>query len=136
MIALGAEACGAMAAVVEQTQEYLKTRQQFGVPLSKFQVLQHRLVEMFNEQAMSRAVVYRAAATLGSADPATRAKSAAAAKAQIGKSGKFVGQQAVQLHGGMGMTDELPVGHYFKRLSMIDITFGNAEYHRRRFAKM
>lgn len=136
MIALGAEACGAMAALVEQTQEYLKTRQQFGVPLSKFQVLQHRLVEMFNEQAMSRAVVYRAAATLGSADPATRAKSAAAAKAQIGKSGKFVGQQAVQLHGGMGMTDELPVGHYFKRLSMIDIAFGNAEYHRRRFAKM
>jgi hypothetical protein len=114
----------------------LKTRQQFGVPLSKFQVLQHRLVEMFNEQAMSRAVVYRAAATLGSADPATRAKSAAAAKAQIGKSGKFVGQQAVQLHGGMGMTDELPIGHYFKRLSMIDIAFGNAEYHRRRFAKM
>jgi alkylation response protein AidB-like acyl-CoA dehydrogenase len=136
MIALGAEACGAMAALVEQTQEYLKTRQQFGVPLSKFQVLQHRLVEMFNEQAMSRAVVYRAAATLGSADTATRAKSAAAAKAQIGKSGKFVGQQAVQLHGGMGMTDELPVGHYFKRLSMIDIAFGNAEYHRRRFAKM
>ncbi len=136
MIALGAEACGAMAALVEQTQEYLKTRQQFGVPLSQFQVLQHRLVEMFNEQAMSRAVVYRAAATLGSADTATRAKSAAAAKAQIGKSGKFVGQQAVQLHGGMGMTDELPVGHYFKRLSMIDIAFGNAEYHRRRFAKM
>jgi len=136
MIALGAEACGAMAALVEQTQEYLKTRQQFGVPLSKFQVLQHRLVEMFNEQAMSRAVVYRAAATLGTADAATRAKSAAAAKAQIGKSGKFVGQQAVQLHGGMGMTDELPVGHYFKRLSMIDIAFGNAEYHRRRFAKM
>jgi len=136
MIALGAEACGAMAALVEQTQEYLKTRQQFGVPLSKFQVLQHRLVEMFNEQGMSRAVVYRAAATLGSADAATRAKSAAAAKAQIGKSGKFVGQQAVQLHGGMGMTDELPVGHYFKRLSMIDVSFGNAEYHRRRFAKM
>jgi alkylation response protein AidB-like acyl-CoA dehydrogenase len=136
MIALGAEACGAMAALVEQTKEYLKTRQQFGVPLSKFQVLQHRLVEMFNEQAMSRAVVYRAAATLAAADGATRAKSAAAAKAQIGKSGKFVGQQAVQLHGGMGMTDELPIGHYFKRLSMIDIAFGNAEYHRRRFAKM
>jgi len=136
MVALGAEACGAMAALVEQTQEYLKTRQQFGVPLSKFQVLQHRLVEMFNEQAMSRAVVYRAAATIGAAEPATRAKSAAAAKAQIGKSGKFVGQQAVQLHGGMGMTDELAVGHYFKRLSMIDVAFGNAEYHRRRFARM
>ncbi|HUT47870.1 MAG TPA: acyl-CoA dehydrogenase family protein [Alphaproteobacteria bacterium] len=136
MIALGAEACGAMAALVEQTQEYLKTRQQFGVPLSKFQVLQHRLVEMFNEQAMSRAVVYRAAASIGSAGAATRARAAAAAKAQIGKSGKFVGQQAVQLHGGMGMTDELPVGHYFKRLSMIDVAFGNAEYHRRRFARM
>jgi alkylation response protein AidB-like acyl-CoA dehydrogenase len=136
MVALGAEACGAMAALVEQTQEYLKTRQQFGVPLSKFQVLQHRLVEMFNEQAMSRAVVYRAAATLGSADAATRAKSAAAAKAQIGKSGRFVGQQAIQLHGGMGMTDELPVGHYFKRLAMIDVAFGNAEYHRRRFSRM
>ncbi|MDH3234123.1 MAG: acyl-CoA dehydrogenase family protein [Alphaproteobacteria bacterium] len=136
MIALGAEACGAMAALVEQTQEYLKTRQQFGVPLSKFQVLQHRLVEMFNEQAMSRAVVYRAAASIGSADARARARAAAAAKAQVGKSGKFVGQQAVQLHGGMGMTDELPIGHYFKRLSMIDVAFGNAEYHRRRFAKM
>jgi len=136
MIALGAEACGAMAVLVEQTQEYLRTRQQFGVPLSKFQVLQHRLVEMFNEQAMSRAVVYRASATLTDSNEPTRTRAAAAAKAQIGKSGRFVGQQAVQLHGGMGMTDELPVGHYFKRLSMIDVAFGNAEYHRRRFAKM
>ena len=130
------EACGAMAALVEQTREYLTTRQQFGVPLSKFQVLQHRLVEMFNEAAMSKAVVYRAAATIDGADAATRAKAAAAAKAQVGRSGRFCGQEAVQLHGGMGMTDELPVGHYFKRLSMIDVAFGNAEYHRARYSRM
>ncbi|MCZ6859289.1 MAG: acyl-CoA dehydrogenase family protein [Alphaproteobacteria bacterium] len=135
-VALAAEAVGAMAALVEQTQDYLKTRKQFGVPLSKFQVLQHRLVEMFNEHQMAQALTFRACATLDNGAPAAIARTAAAVKAQSGKAGKFVGQQAVQLHGGMGMTDELPVGHYFKRLSMIDALFGNADFHLARFAGM
>ncbi|MHA1537189.1 MAG: acyl-CoA dehydrogenase family protein [Alphaproteobacteria bacterium] len=135
-VALAAEAVGAMAALVERTQDYLKTRQQFGVPLSKFQVLQHTLVDMFNEQQMAEALTFRAAGTLDSGTAKGIARSAAAAKAQSGKAGKFVGQQAVQLHGGMGMTDELPIGHYFKRLSMIDVLFGNADFHKARFAAM
>ena len=135
-VALAAEAVGAMAALVEQTQDYLKTRQQFGVPLSKFQVLQHRLVEMFNEQQMAQALTFRACAILDDGAPAAVARTAAAVKALAGKAGKFVGQQAVQLHGGMGMTDELPVGHYFKRLSMIDALLGNADFHKARFAAM
>ncbi len=135
-VALAAEAVGAMAALVEQTQDYLKTRQQFGVPLSKFQVLQHRLVEMFNEHQLAQALTFRACATLDNGAPAAIARTAAAVKAQSGKAGKFVGQQAIQLHGGMGMTDELPVGHYFKRLSMIDALFGNADFHLARFAGM
>ena len=135
-VALAAEAVGAMAALVEQTQEYLKTRQQFGVPLSKFQVLQHRLVEMFNEHQLAQALTFRACATLDAGAPAAIARTAAAVKAQSGKAGRFVGQQAIQLHGGMGMTDELAVGHYFKRLSMIDTLFGNADFHLARFAGM
>jgi alkylation response protein AidB-like acyl-CoA dehydrogenase len=135
-VALAAEAVGAMAALVEQTQEYLKTRQQFGVPLSKFQVLQHRLVEMFNEHQLASALTFRACATLDNGEPAAIARTAAAVKAQSGKAGKFVGQQAIQLHGGMGMTDELPVGHTFKRLSMIDALLGNADFHLARFAGM
>ena len=135
-VALAAEAVGAMAALVEQTQDYLKTRKQFGVPLSKFQVLQHRLVEMFNEHQLAQALTFRACATLDNGAPAAIARTAAAVKAQSGKAGKFVGQQAIQLHGGMGMTDELPVGHYFKRLAMIDALFGNADFHLARFAGM
>ena len=135
-VALAAEAVGAMAALVEQTQEYLKTRKQFGLPLSKFQVLQHRLVEMFNEHQLASALTFRACATLDNGAPPAIARTAAAVKAQSGKAGRFVGQQAIQLHGGMGMTDELPVGHYFKRLSMIDTLFGNADFHLARFAGM
>lgn len=133
-VALSAEAVGAMGSLVTITQDYLKTRKQFGVPLSTFQVLQHRLVEMFNEAQMSRALAFRAAAGLTASDAGGRRRAAAAAKAQAGRSGKLVGQQAVQLHGGMGMTHELPVGHYFKRISMIDAQFGNTDHNRALFA--
>ncbi|MCW5729424.1 MAG: acyl-CoA dehydrogenase family protein [Alphaproteobacteria bacterium] len=133
--AVAAEAVGAMQCLHDATNDYLKTRKQFGVPIGSFQVLQHRMVDMHIalEQARSLALMVN----MKLDGPAgERARAAAAAKVQIGQSARFVGQQAVQLHGGMGMTDELTVGHYKKRLMMIDVLFGNAEHHRRRFAEM
>ncbi len=131
--ALAAEAVGAMKAMLAQTQEFLKTREQFGTPLSKFQVLQHMSVDMFMASELSKSMSTMAAMNVGDKDAKARARAASAAKVQIGRAGKFVGQTAVQLHGGMGMTDELPIGHYFKRLSMIDTMFGNADFHLKRF---
>jgi alkylation response protein AidB-like acyl-CoA dehydrogenase len=134
--ALAAESVGCMKVLHETTNEYLKTRQQFGAPLSKFQVLQHRMVDMFMEYEQARSMCYMVTLKVEDPDPVERAKAVSAAKVQIGKSGRFVGQQSVQLHGGMGMTDELNVGHYFKRLTMIDTMFGNKDYHLRRFANL
>ncbi len=134
--ALCAEAVGAMRELVTRTQEYLKTREQFGQKLSSFQVLQHRMVDMFMAQELSKSSTYMAAMTVTDEDSAVRARGASSAKAQIGQAGKFVGQQAIHLHGGMGMTDELPIGHYFKRLTMIDVMFGNADFHLKRFADL
>lgn len=131
--AVAAEAVGIMSVLNRQTLEYLKTRRQFGRPLAEFQVLQHRIVDMFAACELSKSMAYMAAVRAGD-DDASRAKAVSAAKVQIGKAGRFVGQQAVQLHGGMGMTDELPVGHYFKRLTMIDILFGDVDFHLRRFS--
>jgi len=134
--AVAAEAAGIMAAINRQTLEYLKTRRQFGRPLAEFQVLQHRMVDMFAACELSKSMAYMAAVRAGGDgdDADGRARAASAAKVQIGKAGRFVGQQAVQMHGGMGMTDELPVGHYFKRLTMIDTQFGDVDFHLRRFA--
>ena len=131
--ALCAEAVGCMQVLQDATNEYLKTRKQFGVPIGKFQVLQHRMVDMFMETEQSRSMAYLATLKLDE-DAAERTKAASAAKVQIGKGGRFVGQQSVQLHGGMGMTDELNVGHYFKRLTMIDTMFGNQDHHLKRYA--
>ena len=138
LVALAAEAVGAMAALLAMTREYLKTRKQFGVPIGSFQVLQHRLVDMFMAHELARSTSEAAARVLGDAASlaADRARMAAAAKVQAGRAGRLVGQEAVQLHGGMGMTDELAVGHYFKRLTMIDVMFGNADHHQRRFAEL
>ncbi len=135
MIALSAEAAGAIEAVNRQTAAFLGTREQFGVAIGTFQVLQHTAVDMFMEQELTTSLMERAAASVSGA-PAERAKAAAAAKISAGRAGKFVGQKAVQLHGGMGMTAELPVGHYFKRLAMIDVTFGTADHHLKRLAMM
>jgi len=134
--AVCAEAAGIMAHIVATTRDYLKTRKQFGVPLASFQVLQHRAVDMYvlSEQAMSMA--YRAAVLANAREPAERARAVSAAKAWIGKAGRKVGQEAIQMHGGMGMTDEMPVSHYFKRLTMIDTLFGDHRFHRRRFAAL
>jgi len=140
MIVLSAEAVGAMEALNRQTGEFLGTRKQFGVPIGTFQVLQHTAVDMFMEQELTTSLMERAAASVSagsvSGGSGARAKAAAAAKFRAGRAGKFVGQKAVQLHGGMGMTDELPVGHYFKRLAMIDVTFGTADHHLKRLAAM
>jgi len=134
LVALSAEAVGAMAALFAQTREYLKTRKQFGVPIGSFQVLQHRLVDMFMALELARSTTEAAARALGDGDADYGRASAAAAKVQAGRQGRLVGQEAVQLHGGMGMTDELPIAHYFKRLTAIDTSFGNADWHQRRFA--
>ncbi len=136
-VATCAEAVGVMAVLVDASVEYLKTREQFGAPIGSFQVLQHRAVDMFNELELSRALVHRAAAAIASSDDAkNRARAASAAKVQIGQAGRMIGQQAIQLHGGMGMTDELFVSHYFKRLTMIATLFGAADYHLKRFAAL
>jgi len=133
--ALCAEAVGAMQVLLDTTTEYTKTRKQFGVPIGKFQVLQHRMVDMFIELEQSRSMTYMVTLKLGE-DEAERKRSASGAKAQIGKGGKYVGSQAVQLHGGMGMTDELSVSHYYKRLMMIEMMFGNTDHHLKRFADL
>ena len=132
--ALAAEAVGAMGALHEATVDYLKTRKQFGVPIASFQVLQHRAVDMFTHLEQARSMAYYATMMAGSDDAVARAKAMAAVKVQIGKSARFIGQEAVQLHGGMGMTMESKAGHYFKRLTMIDLAFGDHAHHLRRLA--
>jgi pimeloyl-CoA dehydrogenase small subunit len=127
--ALAAEAVGAMAAIHESTVDYLKTRKQFGVPIGNFQVLQHRAAEMLMALEEARSMAYFATMMADEPDPTERRKAIAAAKVQVGRSGRFVGQQAIQLHGGIGMTMEYKVGHYFKRVTMIDTMFGDADHH-------
>ncbi|MDH3597760.1 MAG: acyl-CoA dehydrogenase, partial [Rhodospirillales bacterium] len=133
-IAVCAEAVGTMGVLLEATRAYLETRTQFGAPIGSFQVLQHRVVDMFMAYELSRALVYRAAAA--AEDAADRAAAASAAKVQVGKAGRMIGQAAIQLHGGMGMTEEFAVGHHFKRLSMIGALFGDTDHHLRRFAAL
>lgn len=131
---LTAEAVGAMEALTMATVEYLKTRQQFGVPIGKFQALQHRMAEMFMQLEQARSMAMLVAVKLATQDPQERRRTASAAKARIGEAAKFIGQQAVQLHGGMGVTNELLAAHYFKRLSMIELTLGDTDHHLVRFA--
>ena len=135
-LAIGAEAVGCMEVLYKTTVEYCKTRVQFGQPIGKFQVLQHRMVDMFMEHEQSKSLMFMAAMRLAEGYDAQAQKAVSAFKVQVGKSGRFVGQNAVQLHGGMGMTEELNVGHYFKRLTMIDTMFGNVDYHLKRFGAL
>jgi alkylation response protein AidB-like acyl-CoA dehydrogenase len=134
--ALCAEALGAMSALYETTLAYLKTRRQFGVPIGNFQVLQHRMVDVLIHLEQARSLTYYAAFHAHSTDAAQRRRAVSAAKVQTGEAARFVGQQAIQLHGGIGMTDELNVGHYVKRLTMINATFGNIDTHLERFAAL
>lgn len=132
--ALCAEATGIMLALNEVTLEYLKMRKQFGVPIGKFQALQHRMADMTIAAEQARSMTMLAALRADSTDVGERRNALSAAKSYIGQSGRFIGQQAVQLHGGMGVTDELNVSHYFKRLTMINATFGDADFHLGRFS--
>ena len=134
ILAVGSEAVGAMEVLYKTTVEYCKTREQFGQPIGKFQVLQHRMVDMFIEHEQTKSLMYMAAMKLAEGYDTDARKAVSALKVQVGKGGKFVGQNAVQLHGGMGMTDELNVGHYFKRLTAIDTLFGNTDYHLKKYA--
>jgi pimeloyl-CoA dehydrogenase small subunit len=134
--ALAAEAVGAMAAMHEITVDYLKTRKQFGVPIGNFQVLQHRAADMLIGLEQARSMAYFATMMAQEPDPTERRKAMAAAKVQIGRSGRFVGQQAIQLHGGIGMTMEYKVGHYFKRVTAIDALFGDADHHLAELARL
>jgi alkylation response protein AidB-like acyl-CoA dehydrogenase len=133
--AVCAEAVGAMRRVLSDTVEYCKQRQQFGQPIGSFQTLQHRMVDMHMELEQAVAAVYLAVLNL-EADAATRARAVSAAKATIGRAARFIGQNAVQLHGGMGMTEELAIGHYFKRLTAVQYEFGSTDHHVARYAEL
>ena len=134
--AIAAEAVGAMEVLYKSTVEYTKQRQQFGQPISQFQVLQHRMVDMFMEYELSKSLLLMAAMRLEKAYDDTARRAVSALKVQVGKSGRFVAQNAVQLHGGMGMTEELAIGHYFKRMTVMDAQFGNVDHHLRRFGSI
>ncbi|WP_040799455.1 acyl-CoA dehydrogenase family protein [Nocardia higoensis] len=133
--AISAEAVGLLRKVFTDTVEYTKQRQQFGVPISSFQALQHRMVDMYMELEQAAAASQLAGAAL-SAEPAERARALSAAKVTIGRAARFIGQNAVQLHGAMGMTEELAIGHYFKRLTVLEREFGSTDYHRTRYAEL
>ena len=134
--ALAAEAVGAMSAMHEITVDYLKQRKQFGVPIGNFQVLQHRAGDMLIALEQARSMAMLATMMAEEENAAERRKAIAAVKVQIGRSAKIVGEGAIQLHGGIGMTMEYKVGHYFKRVTMIDKTFGDADYHLAALARM
>jgi alkylation response protein AidB-like acyl-CoA dehydrogenase len=134
--ATAAEATGAMSALNNMTLEYIKTREQFGQPIGKFQVLQHRMVDMFIAHEEAKSMSMMVAMRVSDEDFRERRKAASACKVQIAKSCRFVGQQAIQLHGGIGMTDEYAAGHYFKRLTMIDRSFGDSDFHLARFGQL
>lgn len=131
--ALCAEAVGAMAELQKITIEYLKTRKQFGRPIGMNQALQHRAVDMLMHVEMSRSMALEAAVAVDNPDAAARAKAISGAKVLIGQGCRFVGQNAVQLHGGIGVTHELNTSHYFKRLAMINATFGDTDWHLARY---
>ena len=135
-VGLCAEAVGLMRAMHEQTVDYTKQRRQFGQPLGAFQVLRHRMVDMFMQLEQAVSITYLAAIRLDDPDPIARARAASAAKAQVGQAARFVGQSAVQLHGGMGLTDELAVGSYFKRALVIETQFGDTDHHLARFSDL
>ena len=133
--ALCAEAAGAMSEALEITTDYLKTRKQFGVAIGSFQALQHRASDMVVALEQARSMAMFATMSTGESNAGERAKAMSAAKAQIGRSAKFIGQQATQLHGGIAMTYEYKLGHLFKRLTMIDMSYGDADFHLKRLGE-
>ena len=136
-VAVSAEAVGALEVLLQKTVEYSKTRKQFGSPIGTFQALQHRMADMFIECQLARSIVIMAAMKLdGSDSDVEKSKAVSAAKSRVGKAIEKVGQEAIQIHGGIGMTEELDVGHLFKRVTAIDIQFGNSDYHTAKFASL
>lgn len=135
-VLLCAEAIGALDALNLATVDYTKTRQQFGQPIARFQALQHRMVEMLIHAEQARSVTYLAAMRYTSTDADERRRAVSAAKARVGQAARFVGQQAVQLHGGMGVTNEVAAAHLFKRLAIIETTLGDVDHHLARFAAL
>ncbi|KUO54360.1 MAG: pimeloyl-CoA dehydrogenase small subunit [Sphingomonadales bacterium BRH_c3] len=129
--ALCAEACGAMKVAHQMTVEYSRQRKQFGVPIGSFQVLQHRMVDMFTEYEQSVSLTYLATLKLDAPEK-ERKRAVSSAKVRIGQAARFIGQEAIQIHGGMGMTDELAIGGYFKRLTIFNSEFGDIDHHMRR----
>jgi alkylation response protein AidB-like acyl-CoA dehydrogenase len=136
LAAVCAEAVGIMEATVAATTEYLKTRQQFGQPIGRFQALQHRMADMLLHQEQARSMSYLAAMHCTNTDKLARQRTLSAAKVTVGQACRFIAQNAVQLHGGMGMTDELMLSHWFKRLTAIEMSFGDTDSHLARFAKL
>jgi len=132
-VLLCAEALGAMEALQTATLEYIRTRQQFGVPIGKFQVLQHRMADMFMQLEQARSMTMLAAVKVASADADERRRVVSAAKARVGEAMKFVGQQAVQLHGGMGVTDEMAISHHFRQLTALTLRGGSTMEHLDRY---
>jgi alkylation response protein AidB-like acyl-CoA dehydrogenase len=133
VVATLAEAVGAMTAASDMTLDYLKTRKQFGVTIGSFQALQHRMVDMTIACEEARSMLYYALEYLDGASDVRR-RAVSAAKVRVAQSAIYVGQQAVQLHGGIGTSDELAISHFLKRLTMFELSFGNTDHHRRRFA--
>jgi pimeloyl-CoA dehydrogenase small subunit len=127
--ALAAESVGVMSAMHALTVDYLKVRKQFGVSIGQFQVLQHAAVDMFVAIEQARSIALYATMVADSDDEDERSRAMHAAKAEIGRGGRLCGENAIQLHGGVGMTMEYAVGHYFKRMTMIDTTFGDGDHH-------
>ena len=137
IVGLSAEAVGALETLLRKTVEYSKTRKQFGTVIGTFQALQHRMADMFIECQLARSIVVMAAMKLDSAQgQREKTKAVSAAKSRVGKAIRNVGQEAVQIHGGIGVTNELDVGHYFKRVTALEIMFGNTDYHTERFASL
>ncbi|ADG15070.1 acyl-CoA dehydrogenase domain protein [Paraburkholderia atlantica] len=133
---LCAEAIGALDALNHATVEYTKTRRQFGQPIARFQALQHRMVEMLIHAEQARSITYLAAMRYATEDAIERRRAISAAKVRVGQAARFVGQQAVQLHGGMGVTNEVAAAHLFKRLAIIETTLGDVDHHLARFASL
>jgi len=133
--ALCAEAVGVLQATLDATTEYTRTRKQFGVPIARFQALQHRMADMLMHVEQARSMSFLAAMHAASTDAKERRRAVSAAKVTVGQACRFVGQQAVQLHGGMGVTDELAVSHCFKRLMAIELSLGDTEHHLERFIR-
>jgi alkylation response protein AidB-like acyl-CoA dehydrogenase len=135
ILAIAADAMGAMEALNAQTLEYLKTRKQFGVPIGSFQALQHRMVDSFAACENTRSLLYRAVCAADAGDQDAR-RSLLALKVMVGRAGRRIGGEAIQMHGGMGMTEELAVGFYVKRLMIANTLFGDADYQQQKFAAL